>query len=202
VTPRERSIAWAAKFAADPRAAICDTETTGKDGDAEIVDIALIRMDGTIVVNSLVRSLVAIPAESSRIHGITENQIGEARAPRWAVLWPLISYHFQNHRISAWNAPFDLGRLNYACHRDGFGLIASTWDDPMQHYGAFQGTVGKFGGFKWWRLDLACHHLGITPGGHRALADAEATRLVILAMAGVAAPKSEAVPEQAALRFG
>lgn len=181
MTPREKAIEWATAFARDPLAVVCDTETTGKDGEAEIVDIAVVRMDGTILVDTLIRPAHPIPVELTAIHGISNEMVADA--PTWETAWEPVFDALAGQHVAAWNAPFDMQMVRQSWERYGLIPPFMAWDDPMQHYGAFQGTVGKYGGFKWWKLELACQHLGISPGGHRALADAEATRQVILAMA-------------------
>jgi DNA polymerase III epsilon subunit-like protein len=57
----------------------------------------------------------------------------------------------------------------------------------MKQYAQYHGelAVGSKDQFRSRKLDQACEAFGITPGGHRALADAEASRQVLLAMADV-----------------
>ncbi len=62
-----------------------DTETTGLDSSAEIIEIAVVDSGGTTLMNSLVRPLNPIPREASRIHGITEEMT--RNAPMWISLW-------------------------------------------------------------------------------------------------------------------
>lgn len=199
MTPRERAIAWAVETANNPLAVICDTETTALDETAEIVDIAVLAMDGRVLLESLCCPLRPIPAAASAIHGLTEKHVH--KAPMWKELFPKVCAALAGRTIVAWNAPYDLGVINGVSRADKLPGFPGPWDDAMQHFGAFEGTPGRFGGFKWHRLESACRHLGIDPGEHRARADAEATRQVILAMAAQAAP-NDAPVEQARLVFG
>lgn len=64
-------------------ALVLDTETTGLDNDAEIVQIAMVSTDeASEVVNELIRPTKPIPAEVIAIHGITDCDV--EYAPNWA----------------------------------------------------------------------------------------------------------------------
>lgn len=64
---------------------IVDTETTGLGDDAEIVEIAVVDSQGSIVFDSLVKPRRPIPREASDIHGITNAAVEDA--PGFAQLW-------------------------------------------------------------------------------------------------------------------
>lgn len=55
-----------------PNALILDTETTGLDGDAEVVELAVIDCAGSVPLDTLVRPIGPIPVEAAAIHGITD----------------------------------------------------------------------------------------------------------------------------------
>ena len=78
---RDRAIAWARSVVSDSRVIYLDTETTGLDRTAEIIDIALVTNEGAVLFNTLVKPVRPIPAESSRIHGIFDDHV--ATAPGW-----------------------------------------------------------------------------------------------------------------------
>ena len=52
-----------------------DTETTGLDKTAEIVEIAVVDDAGQILINQLVRPSKPIPAEVTLLHGITNEMV-------------------------------------------------------------------------------------------------------------------------------
>ncbi len=83
---RQTAIAWAAATLSDQTVVFIDTETTGLDGGAEIVDIALIDTAGNVLIESLVRPNGRIPPDAVRIHRITDAMV--ASAPRWNVVYP------------------------------------------------------------------------------------------------------------------
>lgn len=184
---RAMAVAWAAEVAADPWTVFLDTETTGLGPDAEIVDIAMVALDGTALINSLVKPKRLIPAEASAVHGITGELIEGSNAPTWSVLYPLISSLLTNHRLVIYNAQYDIRVIEQCCVADGLIPLKLRYDCAMLAYSDFDGTPGKYpGSMKWHKLDAAVARFGIDPGGHRALADAEACRRLVLAMAGEA----------------
>ncbi|MEZ4497878.1 MAG: exonuclease domain-containing protein [Thermomicrobiales bacterium] len=60
---RDRAIAWARSVVSDSRVIYLDTETTGLDRTAEIIDIALVTNDGAVLFNTLVKPVRPIPSE-------------------------------------------------------------------------------------------------------------------------------------------
>ena len=60
---------------------ILDTETTGLDSQAEIIEIAIINESGNVVFESLVKPTKPIPEDAIAIHGIANEQVHAA--PLW-----------------------------------------------------------------------------------------------------------------------
>lgn len=200
MTPRQRAIDWARRIAAEPSAVFLDTETTGLGPEAEICDIAIVAIDGRVLLDSLVLPLNQIPAEASAVHGITIGMLDRAKAPMWKDLWPRVSAILHPYRIGViYNRDYDLGIINQVNRAAGLRDIAGDWHCAMLAYGDFDGTPSFRGrGMKWHKLSNACEALGVTlSGAHRALADAEATRRLVLAMAACVEPAETA--EQATL---
>lgn len=183
-SPRERAIAWAREIAADPRTVFLDTETTGLGPDAEVVDIAIVGLDGTVYLDALVKPKRPIPPVATAVHGITDEMVADAEP------WNVVYHRFAESlswRVVIYNRDYDLSIINQCCRADdlpgGFDTGA-RWECAMLAYADFDGTPGKFpGSMKWHKLDAAADRFGIAPGGHRALSDAETCRQVVLAMA-------------------
>ena len=62
---------------------IIDTETTGIDDNAELVEISIINTTGATVYNELVMPQGHIPHAATRIHGLTREKLEGARALPW-----------------------------------------------------------------------------------------------------------------------
>jgi hypothetical protein len=57
------------------------TETTGIDGDAEVIEIAIIDIRGYVLLDTLIRPQGDIPAEATAIHGINAALRRRGRRP-------------------------------------------------------------------------------------------------------------------------
>lgn len=186
---RAKAISWALEIAANPDVVFLDTETTGVDHTSEICDIGVVSIDGTVLVDQLVKPSIPIPDEASRIHGITNEMVADA--PTWAEVSDLVAAAVDGRAVVIYNASYDTGIL-----RNAGRLIHRQIE--MHHYCAmlafsdWKGELGRFGtSMKWHRLDVAAAEFGIPPGGHRALQDAETARRVVLAMAASDQERSE-----------
>lgn len=111
---REAAAAWARQTLADPATVILDTETTGLHEGARIVEIAVISVDGRVLLDSLVNPGVPIPAESTRIHGITDSMVQDA--PSFSDLLVPLTEALHNRSIVIYNRRFDKRRLAVELH--------------------------------------------------------------------------------------
>jgi DNA polymerase-3 subunit epsilon len=179
---RRAAIRWARDIARDRRTIYLDTESTGLGPRAEIVDVALVSGDGTILFDSFVRPSCPIPEEASNIHGIYDHHV--AAAPVWDDLAPYLAALLSGARVVVYNARFDSDLINQCCTRCGHPPFAREWECAMLSYAAYVGEPGQWGkGFRWHRLDAAAAAFGFPPGGHRALGDSLTCRNVVLSMA-------------------
>ena len=178
---RSAAIKWARSVTADRRVVYLDTETTGLKESAEIIDIAVVTGSGAVLFNSLVKPDRPIPEESSRIHGIYDDQVVDA--PRWTEVSSWLATLLGDTRVVVYNADYDSTVINAACRKFGHSPMARDWECAMLKYAAFVGEPGYRGDYRWHRLENAAAAFGILPGGHRALEDAIACRNVVVAMA-------------------
>jgi len=162
-----------------------DTETTGLDARAEIVEIALVAHDGSVLLESLVKPTRSIPWDATRVHGISNEMV--AGAPTWAELWPQVRAILAGRRVGIYNAEFDLRMIaqSHAAHRVIDTAAGSNAFCIMKLYAEFFGERGSHGDSRWQSLDKAARQCGIDlPNSHRAGADALLARAVLESMAG------------------
>lgn len=178
------AVTWARQVISDPRTVFLDTETTGLDGSAEIIDIAVINRDGDVLLDTLVKPGRPIPAASSAIHGLLDHHV--ANAPAWTDIHHTLVPILADRPVVIYNAGYDRKIMHQCCRQwklPEFGG-AEMWDCAMLAYAEFRGIPGWRGrGFRWHKLEAAAKALGVNPGNHRALADAEACRQVVHRMA-------------------
>jgi DNA polymerase-3 subunit epsilon len=189
MTPREKAIEWAISVAHDPHAVVLDTETLGIKPDAGLCDIAVVAMDGLPVLNTLINPGRPIPAEASDVHGIRDEDVRDA--PTFADVYPDLCAVLTGRRVVIYNRAFDAAVLDACCDRYELAAFgAASWECAMLAYSDFDGTRStnwRRPGMKWHKLGEACDAMGVRlTGAHRAMADAQATRLLVLQMAAQA----------------
>lgn len=181
VAGRTWAIAWAAEQVAERDVLYLDTETTGLDGRAEIVDIAVADGGGRIVFETLVRPTAPIPRDASAIHGIEDAHVADA--PTWPEVHDLLMALLANRTLVVYNAAFDRRILTQSCARHGLEGPRSIWTCAMAAYAAYREITTGRGGFRRHKLEHAAASFGARTGGHRAAGDALACRAVVVGMA-------------------
>ena len=187
-TARRKAIEAAKKIVGmDP--VFLDTETTGLDQNAEIVEVAIVAADGQALVNTLVKPERPIPREATQIHGITNKDVADA--PTFARVWqerlqPILA----RGPVVIFNAPFDLRMIKQSLRRYGLapeGIKAATC--LMKLYAEFREEWNAArGNYRWQTLENAARQcrLELPADLHRALGDAFLARAVLHHMASQA----------------
>lgn len=175
---------WARRVMTAPHEfAILDTETTGLDWDAKIVEISITDGAGNVLLDTLVHPGCPIPEESTSIHGITDEDV--KNSDRFGTILPRLTRALEGRRVIIYNKEYDTGVLAYELNRYhqeysptliGLELregdphpAAAAWMDAQQWdrcamlaYAVHVGNWSDYwGGWSWQRLE----------GGHRALGD-------------------------------
>jgi DNA polymerase III subunit epsilon len=161
-----------------------DTETTGLDGRAEIVEIAILDHDGSVLLDTLVKPRLPIPLEVTRIHGITDGKV--RNAPSWGELWPQVQSIMQGRMVGIYNADFDQRMIlqshksaRLAWQEDGLSCFCI-----MQIYARFYGER-HHSSFRWQSLANAARQCRLSLiNSHRAADDARLARAVLHYIAG------------------
>lgn len=181
---RSASIKWAQDVLADPRALIFDVETTGLR-QAEIVQIGLVDMTGTVLMNTLVKPTRSIPAKASSVHGITDDDVADA--PTFPQVYAAFSGHVAAATVIAYNVEYEKSVLSYVCGLHHLPLPRiSRWTCAMKTYARFYGQqYGGKPGYTWQSLVKAAAQQGIpVQDAHDAVGDSQMTLALIRAMAG------------------
>ena len=172
---------------------ILDTETTGLGDDAEICEIAVVRHDGSVVLNTLVRPTRGISVAATRIHGITDADVRDAPSIGKALSGDVREL-LASRQVAIYNSDYDLRLLHQSAAAAG-EIDILDWAMRMQGVEsycamhAFAEWYGdwdvRHGSYKWQKLETAALHFRLSWDGeaHRALADARMTLEVIKSMA-------------------
>lgn len=167
-----------------------DTETTGLERKDEIVELAVVDCDGEILMNTLVRPTIRIPPEATRIHRITNAAV--AHAPTILDLLPQLDRLLAGRELVIYNRDYDLRLLRQSiqAHRSApglqLGLPPSNCHCAMLLYAEHHGEWNAARqGYRWQKLEQAAQQCKLELPGtlHRALADAEVTRRLMLHLA-------------------
>jgi DNA polymerase III epsilon subunit-like protein len=155
-----------------------DTETTGLDPRAEIIEICVMDHSGAILVDTLVKPTRPIPIDATLIHGITNQMVQEA--PSWFEVWPLVQAATIGRYIGIYNAEFDLRMVKQSHMYHGI-----AWDFPTQRVFDVMKIYSEYlGNSRWVSLDVAGRQSGIAlPNSHRARADTDLLRNLFLHLA-------------------
>lgn len=164
-----------------------DTETTGTDPRAQVIEIGIMDSDGAPLINSLIRPVggLIVPAAATAVHGITNADVQSA--PTWRDVHDQIQAIVGSRPVVIYNAEFDLRLMKQTASACGLELSVPRSFCAMLLYAKFYGEWNRHReSFAWQRLSRAVVQCGIQaePQAHRANGDNALTRLVILHMAG------------------
>jgi DNA polymerase-3 subunit epsilon len=175
---RAAAQAWACRLLERGDWVIVDTETTGLDGAAEVVQLGVLAPDGAVLLDTLVRPQGVILPGAAAVHGLTERDL--AAAPMYPQVHGDFCAAVARKAIIAYNASFDRRILAQTAARHRLDLPRSRWDCAMLQYARYVGAWDfRRGDYRWQRLPAL-------PGGraHRSITDCRATLEVIRLMAG------------------
>ena len=167
---------------------IFDTETTGLGPDAEIVEVAALKVDGTVLLDTLVKLRQPIPPDATAIHGITDEDVAEA--PLIEAVLPRIRGRDQH--LASYNFAFDERLIQRSLDLGG-PSAAGSWHLPaeqshciMEIYARYHGAWSDYHhSYTFQSLGNALAQCGLEFEGqpHRAVTDARAAAALLRYMA-------------------
>ncbi len=180
---RQDVITWARQVIDTGETLILDTETTGLDAHDEVIQLGIVDMHGTVLLNILVRPTSPIAPEARAIHDITDEVL--AQAPSFSHLHETIAVLLGNRSVLAYHADFDRRILAQTCAKYGLPPFeVAAWDCVMERYASFWGERSRSGHDKPQSLSTACMQQGIEVHGHHdAVQDCLLTLALIKAVA-------------------
>lgn len=157
---------------------IVDTETSGLDENAEIVEISVIDMQGQVLMNTLIKPVAPIPKEATAIHGISDDDVLDA--PAWSVVHERFCDLVKDREVLIYNASFDLRLIKQTAALHGMSAPDMKASCVMELYAYWHGDQMWNGEYRWQGLGVAAYQCDVsTAGAHRALADCLTTLGVI-----------------------
>ena len=117
-----------------------DTETTGLDTGAQIIEIAIIDGTGDVIVDLRLKPSVPIDERAQAVHGISIEDLADF--PQWPEVEPAIKEALIGKKVVIYNADFDTRLLRQtatAFARD------TEWIDNLVTDCAMAGAVRRYG---------------------------------------------------------
>lgn len=185
LTPNQERIAEIALSILQKNPVYLDTETTGLDKNAEIVEIAVVDDTGQILINRLIRPTQPIPPVISNLHGITDEMV--AGAISWPALWPTVRGLLLGKTIGIYNAEFDVRIMRQSLERYRLPWRESlATSDILSLYSEYRGEWDPTRrALRRFRLEDAGRAFRIPlPNTHRAADDALLARALLRRIAG------------------
>ncbi len=136
---RRGAVAWARWALVTRNVVVLDTETTGLDAQAEVLEIALLSTQGEVLFDSLIRPQGPIPAAATAVHQLDAATV--AHAPTFRELYPRLAALLRKRFVVVYNAAFDSRILDQTCAR--YGLLAlrpAASHCAMLEYAKFTGV--------------------------------------------------------------
>lgn len=180
---------------------ILDTETTGVDTNAEIVQLAIITARGEVLMNELVKPVELIPIGATNIHGITNEMVADKRSFPYQEVFNLLN----GKQVVVYNADFDSAMLYRSTKAVTQTYIdwhrIATWHCAMKEFARIYGDYNyQRKSFRWQKLSKALAYYNLpTTKAHDALGDCLDTLAVCKAMIGTRPVVDD--PTQAKLPF-
>ena len=157
---------------------VADLETTGLNAEKdEILEFAAVRVEPNGVVaeefSVLVRASVIVPAEITRLTGITQAAIDGGGRPLPEAMRDFVAF-VGLYPVFFHNAPFDLGFIKKAS-----SLVKIKFANPV--HDTLPLARQAWPSLGTYKLAALAKHVGTSMPAHRALADANAALAVLLA---------------------
>ena len=162
---------------------VLDTETTGLQA-GEIVSIAIIDNHGETLLNTLVKPKNPIPADATRIHGITDEMVRDA--PNWPEIARIVELKTQGKNVVVYNAVYDRRMMHQSSelwdYQEPIWKEISTYFCAMEAFAEAYGDWNEYrGSYRWQSLATAYRHVTARPWEqeHGALSDCLSTLKVV-----------------------
>lgn len=107
-----------------------DTETTGLDDDAQVVEIAIVDDTGAVLFESLVKPTVPVEPEAAAIHGIGPDRL--ASAPAWPELADQVRAVLEGKTVVIFNSDFDTRLLQQTATAHTAGQGVEAYDEAVK----------------------------------------------------------------------
>ena len=169
----------------DQSLAFLDTETTGLDTDAQIIEIAIIDGTGDVLVDLRLKPSVPIDERAQAVHGISIEDLADC--PQWPEVESAIKEALIGKKVVIYNTDFDTRLLRQTAAAFGSD---TTWIDNLVTDCAMAGAVRRYGATNLYNTISLANAVSRSGCGwhgkeHSALGDALTTLALVRKIAGL-----------------
>ena len=170
-----------------------DTETSGLDDSAEIVEIGIIDINGEPLLETFIKPYNPIPEEATNIHGITNDMVKDA--PYWSEIHEQFCSIIKDRTLIIYNRGYDVRLIDQtikaSIENKAMKEEAQDWDKDqrilcaMKLFAAYYGMWDEYHeDWKWQKLTAAADYMNVKTEGkaHRAVTDCLMTLGIVQAM--------------------
>lgn len=123
----------------DSRTVVLDTETTGFYKTDQVIEIALMSVQGTLLLHHVVQATVPIHPKASAVHGWTSARL--VGRPHFPEIYASLAALLQGRRVLAYIAWFDRRLLAQTCGAFDLPMLESEeWIDLAGMYQRYEGA--------------------------------------------------------------
>ena len=141
---------------------ILDTETTGFQKDSEVIQVSMINTNGQTRFNNYVLPKNEIPAESTKIHGLTRSKLKNMNAKPWNLLHQ--SFFALTNQVAfvlVYNLDFDERLIRQSCNIRGVPFEPFNGRCILKEYAQYRQVFNQWqNGWKWHKLSDAARKEG------------------------------------------
>lgn len=186
---KANAIEWAKSILLKDNVAILDTETT--DFNGYICDIAIMDLNGNVLLDTLINPMAEINYHAYKVHGLSIEQL--VAKPVFSDITNNLIDIFSKYHILIYNKKFDLAIIKNEIHRMyenqhiGYKSMSNVFlkiksDCLMWKYAAYRNELNEKNPQSVFGLNYKLHKLN---GGHRALMDVQKSLVFLKEMASL-----------------
>ncbi len=108
-----------------------DTETTGLDENAEIVQVGIIDSNENVLLDCLIKPVNPCPEAAMRIHGITNDDLKKALS--FDHYFNIIKHYYDNYDVGIYNADYDARLLNQSHNISQSSKLINPFDESKPY---------------------------------------------------------------------
>ena len=130
------------KRAISCNAVVLDSETTGLEGDDQVIEIAVVDWDGNTLVNQRIRPTVPIGVGAEAVHGISAADLADC--PTWPEIAADVRAVLEGRPVVIFNASYDQ-RMLYQTAKATEGLDDLDWIINLDTHCAMYMAAREYG---------------------------------------------------------